>query len=496
MILLGTALAGQGITWVIPPHFDGDAIVGVIQVEPGTDPDDLSARVDGSLAELKTLGSGELGVTTVLSFDGSGSFRPFSDAAFGIATQLLEDRPAADPVGLMVFGRKSQTWPVTVDPAVAQTNLAAAKALAASEKETRLAAFLLEAIDTAADASPAAGDRLRRVVVFTDAGEESGVFRPADVIEHAASRRVVVDAVVFARPSSRSFAEDLDRITRITRATGGTIVEIHGNEEGAAGRLQQGLARHVGIRVPHCGTVAPVEILGPQGFHADPMEPQGTPAPCAAAITPSAPAPSEPVDPSEPAPAEPSAPAQPLRPPDRLSGLVCLLLLFGFLAMAGFALWSFANRRRDELSTRAPTPAPAAPRSVPPPAPSQVVVDTSAKPSYSPAFENKLPETHLVVVDGELTKGTRWRFAGRMLRLGAVEEGNDVVVDLPQISGRHAVFEVFPSGAVFVEDLGSANGTYLDGVRLPPNTRTAVAPGQAIALSSQLTVTIRSGSDA
>ena len=89
--------------------------------------------------------------------------------------------------------------------------------------------------------------------------------------------------------------------------------------------------------------------------------------------------------------------------------------------------------------------------------------------------------------------GTRWSLARGRLRLGAVEEGNDIVVELPQVSSRHASFQLFPSGSVFVEDLGSANGTWIDGVRLSPNTRSEVRQGQLIALSSQLTVTVRKG---
>jgi pSer/pThr/pTyr-binding forkhead associated (FHA) protein len=102
----------------------------------------------------------------------------------------------------------------------------------------------------------------------------------------------------------------------------------------------------------------------------------------------------------------------------------------------------------------------------------------------------RLPERHLVVTAGEVPVGTRWRFSGRILRIGANPEDNDVVVDLAQVSGNHASFELFPSGAVFVEDLGSSNGTFVDGVRITPGERMEVPVNGRVALSNQLTVEI------
>ncbi|MBM4358241.1 MAG: FHA domain-containing protein [Deltaproteobacteria bacterium] len=57
--------------------------------------------------------------------------------------------------------------------------------------------------------------------------------------------------------------------------------------------------------------------------------------------------------------------------------------------------------------------------------------------------------------------------------------GNDIVVAHPQVSSRHAQVE-HHDGRVFVTDLGSANGTYVNGHRLPPGQKVEIANGQKI----------------
>lgn len=43
---------------------------------------------------------------------------------------------------------------------------------------------------------------------------------------------------------------------------------------------------------------------------------------------------------------------------------------------------------------------------------------------------------------------------------------NDVVLEHPTASGEHAVLQVHDDGSVSIEDLGSTNGTYVNGVRV------------------------------
>ncbi len=56
---------------------------------------------------------------------------------------------------------------------------------------------------------------------------------------------------------------------------------------------------------------------------------------------------------------------------------------------------------------------------------------------------------------------------------------NDVVLDDPYVSGRHVTIEVL-EGEVFLTDVGSTNGTFLDGERLAAGERTMVDPESEI----------------
>src|SRR5689334_24406437 len=65
----------------------------------------------------------------------------------------------------------------------------------------------------------------------------------------------------------------------------------------------------------------------------------------------------------------------------------------------------------------------------------------------------------------------RLRGLGREIPLGARavlgrDPGCDVVLDDPSVSRRHAALESDTNGAIRLRDLASANGTFLDGIRI------------------------------
>src|SRR5262249_20294979 len=65
-------------------------------------------------------------------------------------------------------------------------------------------------------------------------------------------------------------------------------------------------------------------------------------------------------------------------------------------------------------------------------------------------------------------------------------EDNEVCVDDPSISRNHAALEIGQS--ITVQDLGSANGTRLQGRTLAPRTPTPVANGQVIDVGATLLI--------
>jgi hypothetical protein len=505
--------ASQGARYVIEPYCDGQHIRARVQLDVVAAGSDLELILDGTQKRATVQPAVAGGVTTLLTFDGSGSFQRHHDRAFDLAEGYVDARLAEESIGVMVFGRSARTWtPASATDAV-RANLAEARALGAVQQETRLAAFVREAVEQVTRAQPVGTGGVRRVVVFTDAGEESRVFDVDEVVDYARNQQVIVDAIVFARSGARSYAEDLDRLARLAHLTGGDVIEIHGDEaprddvRALAGRATQ----LIDVSALYCGSAPPqVTVQGPNGVQTATQVAAGQPVACRDGEGPGT-LPDDPVvDPAAQGSAPVSAPRPtssgqtsplPSGPPGKLAGLLCLILALAVLAALGGAAYLLASRNdgapRDEGPVVPPAePPPQEPVAPTPPengSPDSGDVPAMADPSpktENDAFSMHLPETHLRVLQGDLPPGTRWRFAGRILRVGANEEDNDVVVDLPQISGRHARFELFPSGAVFLEDLGSSNGSWVGPDRLRPGVRVEVPPGTPVALSSQLILVI------
>jgi predicted component of type VI protein secretion system len=97
-----------------------------------------------------------------------------------------------------------------------------------------------------------------------------------------------------------------------------------------------------------------------------------------------------------------------------------------------------------------------------------------------------------LVIEDEAGTRTVVPFAGEELTLGRAAEG--VAWRLPQrnVSRRHARF-TRASGAVFVEDLGSRNGTWLNGERLA--SRRKVRPGDLVELGDYDLVVAAEGAE-
>jgi len=75
----------------------------------------------------------------------------------------------------------------------------------------------------------------------------------------------------------------------------------------------------------------------------------------------------------------------------------------------------------------------------------------------------------LEVVAGPAS-GSRLALAGETLVIGRSEEGPGALGGDSELSRRHAQVRRLPDGRLLVEDLGSTNGTYVNGSRIPAST--------------------------
>jgi pSer/pThr/pTyr-binding forkhead associated (FHA) protein len=127
---------------------------------------------------------------------------------------------------------------------------------------------------------------------------------------------------------------------------------------------------------------------------------------------------------------------------------VLLILLYAFLATVGLVVW-----RELRAAGRAGS-----------------------------AQETDRPGARLIVLDG----GASDRPPGSAFKLGTVtavgrDLDNDLVFVDATVSGRHAVLHL-RDGAWWVEDLGSTNGTVVNGQKVQPGSPAIARSGDIIAL--------------
>uniref|UniRef100_A0ACD5ZSR5 Uncharacterized protein n=1 Tax=Avena sativa TaxID=4498 RepID=A0ACD5ZSR5_AVESA len=109
------------------------------------------------------------------------------------------------------------------------------------------------------------------------------------------------------------------------------------------------------------------------------------------------------------------------------------------------------------------------------------------------------PVLTLAVEKGPRAGETRQCRAGAALRVGRVISGNDLAVRDVGASQRHLTIEFLPPPAArwAVSDLGSSNGTFLNGARLEPSVPAPLSHGDLIVLgeSTKLAVSIAPDSE-
>jgi hypothetical protein len=82
---------------------------------------------------------------------------------------------------------------------------------------------------------------------------------------------------------------------------------------------------------------------------------------------------------------------------------------------------------------------------------------------------------------------------GRTPLVAGRQPGTDIILNDWQVSRRHVQFELV-NGTLLVNDLGSSNGTLVNGQRLMPNQSRPVAPGDLIQIGGTILVARQNGS--
>lgn len=86
-------------------------------------------------------------------------------------------------------------------------------------------------------------------------------------------------------------------------------------------------------------------------------------------------------------------------------------------------------------------------------------------------------DVHLEQIDASGQITASWVFRSNAILVG--RESGDVVIPVADVSRRHCVFEVFGLRDIYVRDLGSTNGTWVNGRRI---TTCRVHPGDMLAI--------------
>lgn len=142
--------------------------------------------------------------------------------------------------------------------------------------------------------------------------------------------------------------------------------------------------------------------------------------------------------------------------------LVLLALLYLFFARVLWAVWSEVRQPANARSgTPPPHASPAAPAaaSTPPPQAGKRPI----RPGKPPKGRGTRP-ARLVVLEPKERRGTAFALAGP-ITIGRDDDNTIQIKDDSFISGHHARVSI-ANGHVVVDDLGSTNGTFLNGTRL------------------------------
>jgi len=468
---------------------------------------------------------------SVVAFDGSGSFAGPRTLAAQLVRRWSEKYVDTDhKAQLVVFGTSIESFGGLLTSAGEVDSEVERVMVRKPSSGTRLFGGLDDAIKKASESPPGT---LREVWMYTDGGEESSAYgadRIDALTQRALAAGVRVSLATLAAPDARSATlTTMDRLREIQRQTGGSEIALAKGFESAWQQLREAADRGRAMSVYDgklCGltsgarpTVA-VRLVGSGVASresvrlADPGWAPAAVAPCCTAgacegawqvcrgsqcearsCTADA-------DCGEGGRCEAGKCRGKLLRSRSIALLAGVLLVVG--GLIGLAARARRLRRQEADAQRVRAAAEAARRedeerrrreeeasrhaSV-----MAAVTAVSAAATQASTSTEDLPETLLVVIAaGPGQEGQRFRLARRTTAVGANPE-NNICFPLPSVSGRHAEFQLFPSGALFVQDLNSTNGVFVQGVRLPPGGRAELQAGAQVSLGSAVRLEVVGG---
>jgi pSer/pThr/pTyr-binding forkhead associated (FHA) protein len=452
-----------------------------------------SAQVTG----VRRIADTQERVLTVLAFDATGSFVPYWNDAMHLARTFADGLPPTHPQATRVvtFGIKLDDFGEATTAADLKTLLDALAKRRPNQQATRLKNFVLEATRMASAEQPLASHGIRQVIVFTDAGEESDAYDIKTVTAEALSLGVQLHVMTFYRPghAQASLAKRLDEMRLLAESTGGQSIQVDkaSDAEKAVRQLASASIDAAWLTVEFCGVSsaqahfddtlsieavrggARVAFTAPLPFRQDAAG--SAIAPCQV-CQPACSAGSACVNGACAAVAQQPETAPAVRSQPSTSNLWWLWVLIA-VALVGLLVFVWSWRRKELPPTPVPAPAPLQP---------DPVIESEPEPAPAAPWRDpfdSLPFTRLSLVQGPPTAPATISLNKAELIVGGDPDAADQIIPVDAISGRHARFELQKDGSVFVTDLKSSNGTYVDGRRLLPDERCPLRPGQVISFS-------------
>lgn len=145
--------------------------------------------------------------------------------------------------------------------------------------------------------------------------------------------------------------------------------------------------------------------------------------------------------------------------------LVLLVLLYLFFARVLWAVWSEVRQPANARGGNEFPAAPSVPATGIAPAPAPAPAPSAPATSTSGAKRGADVPSRLLVIEPKQRKGTAYAVSERGFAIGREPDNALSITDDSYLSGHHARFD-FVDGKLMVTDLGSRNGTFLNGARL------------------------------